>query len=790
MKNFKILLVILLTLSCGYKNVLYSASPDNVPTVKLNDLARFYFGNLEVSYPFSFCVAGDIQIYYYNGGFVGGDFVGEFLSSIDDYNNNPNNNDIDFVIMLGDITNSATEQEYNEYYTKVYAWMINTQIPVFTLPGNHDINTVNATSIDRYHAYIDTELDYTFDFGNSRFVLLNNVYPDFPEITMDQVNKVDEWLTGAPVNRFTFYHVPFSKKHTESWESHGANIDCNDTMHNYGYRDVHELHKKHKIRACFTGHSHDYFYDKNNLTDNINYFVTGCAGYGCYSSWGTKPFLIADGDKSFRDYHWLAVDVYSNTDVHVIVDTFGSPDEFVTWPAGVEPSDFNEDLGVFSGSHYNLDITSKKWGKVWTNPGDGLIGGWPVQGGDIFHPGDYDGDGAEELFCVQGTSYPGWLSMKKYYNDDWQWYWSSGGTQHIITPLKNDLIAGDFDGDNKDELMGISLQSGLSKMYDFDNGSWQEGWTNSENGLINTWTINSGDDFYPGDFNGDGRDELLCVQTTTNPGWLSMKRYSNGDWQWYWSSGGGNIILTGYKGTFVVGDYDGDGKDELLGYDESAGLIKIFNFDNGNWNAEWTATSSHALWAYRENLIAGNFDHESKDEVMGFYTAAAKFDYYNSTMNLEWSTSDSKYILDWPLEPASANYLFIKAENNNPEYLIAYRNYCTDYWLNMYAYSENIPRSLLVTDEEVINENKEYLTVSEQVCKVYPNPVNEKLYIMLAYEQEYNIQLLNVNGSVLKEHNFKGTSTEINCSDIPQGQYIIKIKGADFLQTYKIQVVK
>ena len=61
---------------------------------------------------------------------------------------------------------------------------------------------------------------------------------------------------------------------------------------------------------------------------------------------------------------------------------------------------------------------------------------------------------------------------------------------------------------------------------------------------------------------------------------------------------------------------------------------------------------------------------------------------------------------------------------------------------------------------------------------------------MLAYEQEYNIQLLNVNGSVLKEHNFKGTSTEINCSDIPQGQYIIKIKGADFLQTYKIQVVK
>ena len=54
------------------------------------------------------------------------------------------------------------------------------------------------------------------------------------------------------------YYVPFSKKHTESWESHGANIDCNDTMHNYGYRDVHELHKKHKIsritsyNVCYT----------------------------------------------------------------------------------------------------------------------------------------------------------------------------------------------------------------------------------------------------------------------------------------------------------------------------------------------------------------------------------------------------------------------------------------------------------------------------------------------------------------------------------------------------------
>ncbi|UTW61374.1 T9SS type A sorting domain-containing protein [bacterium SCSIO 12741] len=150
-----------------------------------------------------------------------------------------------------------------------------------------------------------------------------------------------------------------------------------------------------------------------------------------------------------------------------------------------------------------------------------------------------------------------------------------------------------------------------------------------------------------GDFNRNGREELLWIRTDQNAGMNTHAtfEYISGNWSPVWSNLGGSHVVNSsfdavYSGTrLIVGDFDGDGGDDILAVPQS-GLIKMYKYDNGDFVLHHTIPSGHAVYPYREGLAAGNLDGGSEDELLGHIENGwtTIFKYLNG--NFVWFDSD------------------------------------------------------------------------------------------------------------------------------------------------------
>jgi hypothetical protein len=194
--------------------------------------------------------------------------------------------------------------------------------------------------------------------------------------------------------------------------------------------------------------------------------------------------------------------------------------------------------------------------------------------------------------------------------DGWAKVWSNNGSGTIGGWKANDtdkFISGDFDGDGKGEL--LCLQAGSlgnwATMLGFDNNNWSPKWSNSGNNSIGGWWINSSDKFVVGDFDGDSSDELLCIQSFASGNWETMLHFSNGTWISGLSNSGNNKIVDwsiSSSDKFIVGDFDSDLREELLcikAYGNSGNLVSMLHFDNGNWIKGWNNSGSLTDWQIR-----------------------------------------------------------------------------------------------------------------------------------------------------------------------------------------------
>lgn len=196
------------------------------------------------------------------------------------------------------------------------------------------------------------------------------------------------------------------------------------------------------------------------------------------------------------------------------------------------------------------------------------------------------------------------------------------------------ILTGNFDGENNDEeIFFANPDRNWAGIMDFscDQGTdWYHLWGNGGNRTFGCWYRNYGDRYYSGDFDGDGKDEILSRTDTGS--WAQIKEYVPSTWSWKerWSNNGNNTPIAywymGPQDTLLVGDFDGDGKDELLCVNPNgwSHLVK-FNSSGGGWYTPQTIWSNNGSgWigglqiSQIQRYLKGKMRTTTRDELYAF----------------------------------------------------------------------------------------------------------------------------------------------------------------------------
>lgn len=230
--------------------------------------------------------------------------------------------------------------------------------------------------------------------------------------------------------------------------------------------------------------------------------------------------------------------------------------------------------------------------------------------------GDFDGDGRTDRAAQTWDGFGDTLTVELNYG--------GGGNDYLRRSIKSPAeesrpVAGDFDGDGKSDL-GVVLRR-------IDGGT-AEVWVlaGAERGLSSPreWLSVpeerlADDSAVPGDFDGDGRDDLAVIQRSFDSGQARVSlAASNGTG--FRLTAAVRIADDSYEKPATAGDFDGDDKDELVlvsGTVEGRAAHELTE-RGGRLAVERRlelAPGAPELTAYGD-LVAGDFDGDGLDDLV------------------------------------------------------------------------------------------------------------------------------------------------------------------------------
>ncbi len=236
------------------------------------------------------------------------------------------------------------------------------------------------------------------------------------------------------------------------------------------------------------------------------------------------------------------------------------------------------------------------WGTNWDSYTDGgAIDDWCSESGTEILVGDYNGDGRDDLLCRVRAGYtnPGRKQIDfadangHLDGSDFDTLDYPEAAQSWCTNSGESVFVGDFNGDGKDDLLcrvAAGYANAGRKRVDYANGSgsfYGTEWdTLGTGGVEQTWCIAAGESVFVGDFNGDGKDDLLCHMALgyTDAGRRRVDWAGSGTTLFAgtdWSSADGGGAAASWCATtgdvLKIADVDGDGKEDLVCVNEIDG---------------------------------------------------------------------------------------------------------------------------------------------------------------------------------------------------------------------------
>jgi predicted phosphodiesterase len=187
----------------------------------------------------------------------------------------------DFVVTVGDFINgykdsAGTVRDWDETLPALKLLTC----PIYLAPGNHDITTPDVRGL--FIQKTGRNPYYSFDYQNSHFIIMDNsLVESADKLDPDQMKWLEKDLKGLKNKQgiYIFMHKPF-------WAA-GVGQGKPDKLH--------DLFKKYKVTAVFTGHWHSY---ASETYDGIRYVVMGSSG----AEIGTENLSLAN----FYQYMWIS----------------------------------------------------------------------------------------------------------------------------------------------------------------------------------------------------------------------------------------------------------------------------------------------------------------------------------------------------------------------------------------------------------------------------------------------------------------------------------------------------
>jgi hypothetical protein len=233
---------------------------------------------------------------------------------------------------------------------------------------------------------------------------------------------------------------------------------------------------------------------------------------------------------------------------------------------------------------------------VYTSTGNGFIQkSWITDAGswnnnNTFLPGDFNGDGATDIGVFRTNAIDLFLANP-----------ASGTFRFQERPLSDikyessyRLFCGDFNGDKKLDVAKIWSELGQANIDLLLSG---------DNGFIGSRAATHlgeneyGMRWFPGDFNGDGRSDLVKIYNKA--GKLNIDVYESdgrtfGNHQWYSSD---DPVRDTQR--WFSGDYNGDGKADLA----------VLSIEKGSVHLHWYEAGNHEFISHKDVLnYSGNVD--------------------------------------------------------------------------------------------------------------------------------------------------------------------------------------
>ena len=217
---------------------------------------------------------------------------------------------------------------------------------------------------------------------------------------------------------------------------------------------------------------------------------------------------------------------------------------------------------------------------------------------------DFNADGKNDIVVQnQAAGWAGVWGMNGNAVASWSGLVSTDGTSASTSGAKI-VGVGDFNGDGKNDIVLQNQAAGWAGIWGM-NGSTVTSW----NGLPST---SGGNIVGVGDFNGDGKNDLVIQNQAA--GWAGiwgMNGTAVTSWSGLVSTDGTSASTSGAK-IVGVGDFNGDGKNDIVLQNQAAGWAGIWGM-NGSTVTSWIGLPSTS----GGNIVGvGDFNSDGKNDLV------------------------------------------------------------------------------------------------------------------------------------------------------------------------------